>query len=174
MAPFARPAGRAPAPPLSLSGRGARGAVPPALGGGGALARRRDAGRAGRDHGEPRRIREQRARPHRFLALSHEPYAALAPAPPRPAARRVLYREAARGAAASAKLPPGGARNRRPHDARHQEPASIAERAVLRRGRGPQPRFARSPSAGEAPASGDRPAARGHPGEASASPGGGE
>ena len=87
--------------------------------------------RAGQPHAARGRLRLERARAHHLLALPPQAGAALAPAPARPAARRVLRRQAARGEAAPGELPAGGARDRRAHDARHQEPAAVAERADL-------------------------------------------
>ncbi len=127
--PGAAPAGREPAGALPRAGGGRPRRA--AIGGGRRLARRHDARRARQPDAERRRVRERRARAAYLLALSARPGAAMAPASARPAARRVLHRQGARGKAARGELFPGGARDRRAHHARHQEPAAIAERALL-------------------------------------------
>ena len=112
--------------------RGGGGAAARAVGGracAGAPARRAD--EQGEPHAARGRLRLERARAHHLLALPPRADAALAPAPARPAARRVLRRQAARGEAAPGELPAGGARDRRAHDARHQEPAAVAVGADL-------------------------------------------
>src|SRR5262249_61942135 len=94
-----------------------------------------------------------------------QPGAAMAHAPARPAARRVLRREAARAEAARGELPASGARNRRSPHARREEPAAVAERAVLGRGAG---RFPGPAGADAPPAAGDYAAAAGDAREAAA------
>src|SRR2546429_2048440 len=137
VAAFPRRAAAARSAPGALSRRGAQRPRAPAVGVRRELESRRGERRKRRAHAACRRLREQRSFAAHLLALPPEPGAALAPAPARPAARRVLHGEAARGAAAAGELCPGGARDRRAHDARHQEPAAVAERALLGRGARP-------------------------------------
>src|SRR5438309_11707272 len=137
VAAFPRRAAAARSAPGTLSRRGAQRPRAPAVGLRRELESRRSERRKRRAHAACRRLREQRRFAAHLLALPPEPGAALAPAPARPAAWRVLHGEAARGAAAAGELCPGGARDRRAHDARHQEPAAVAERALLGRGARP-------------------------------------
>src|SRR5688572_13368077 len=155
----------------TLPERSSRRAAARAVGGRRALARRGALGRAGDAHAPWGRLRFERARAHHLFALSPRADAALAPAPARPAARGVLRRQAARGEAAPGELPAGGARDRRAHDARHQEPAAVALGADLG-GRARQRRGLGAASGAAAPsAAAHRAAPFRDAGEAAAPPG---
>src|SRR5207244_1758349 len=90
MAAFPRRAAAARSAPGALSRRGAQRPRAPAVGVRRELENRRGERRKRRAHAACRRLREQRSFAAHLLALPPEPGAALAPAPARPAARRVL------------------------------------------------------------------------------------